>query len=111
MNAALNNIRLTRITSENLIAKNHTDIKHFDFIFVGDLLYDDEISGILEPWLDQAIQKGSRIFLGDPGRHGVTDKLKRRLRVMRTYDLPDNVKRENYGFETATVYEFTKSLD
>lgn len=113
MNAALNDIRLTT-RRDNLLAKPYgewRDAKPFDIIFVGDLLYDEEIAVILEPWLDEAVRRGARIYMGDPGRHGVTENLRKKLRMLKTYPLPENVRQENYGFDSATVWQFGKTSD
>ncbi|XP_046618101.1 electron transfer flavoprotein beta subunit lysine methyltransferase-like [Neodiprion virginianus] len=113
MNATLNDVRV-RTSGENLLAKpfgtDQTADERFDVIFVGDLLYDEEIATVLETWLDEALRQGTSVFLGDPGRHGLTDKLRRKLRKLATYELPDNVRRENYGFDTATDWIYRTSL-
>ncbi|XP_046740663.1 electron transfer flavoprotein beta subunit lysine methyltransferase-like [Diprion similis] len=114
MNAALNDVQVST-SSENLLAKPYkADLQpadeRFDVIFVGDLLYDEEIATVLEPWLDEALRQGTRVFLGDPGRHGLTDKLRRKLRKLETYELPDNVRRENYGFDSATHWLYHPSF-
>ncbi|XP_014468576.1 PREDICTED: protein N-lysine methyltransferase METTL20-like isoform X1 [Dinoponera quadriceps] len=103
MNAMLNDVDI-EVSWENLLKRPPEDL--YDMIFVGDLLYDEEITNILITWLENAHARGARIYLGDPGRHGLTENLKKRLRLLRRYSLPENVKRENHGYDTATVWEF-----
>lgn len=103
MNAMLNDVDI-EVSWENLLERPSED--QYDVIFVGDLLYDEEIASILITWLKDAHVRGARIYLGDPGRHGLTENLRKRLRFLRRYSLPENVKRENHGYDTATVWEF-----
>lgn len=103
MNAMLNDVEIA-VSWENLLERPPED--PYDVIFVGDLLYDEEIARILITWLEDARVRGARIYLGDPGRHGLTESLRRRLKLLRRYSLPENVKRENHGYDTATVWEF-----
>ncbi|EFN82101.1 UPF0516 protein [Harpegnathos saltator] len=103
MNAVLNDADI-EVSWENLLERPPED--RYDVIFVGDLLYDEEIASVLIGWLENAHVRGARIYLGDPGRHGLTEDLRRRLRSLRRYSLPANVQRENHGYDTATVWEF-----
>ncbi|XP_015605223.1 electron transfer flavoprotein beta subunit lysine methyltransferase isoform X2 [Cephus cinctus] len=104
MNAALNSVQIS-ISKENLIAQPYNG--NFHVILVGDLLYDEVIAGSLIVWLNEALAAGSQIYLGDPGRHGLTDTLRRRWKILREYPLPENVRRENRGFDTACVWQFS----
>ncbi|KAK2587822.1 hypothetical protein KPH14_003923 [Odynerus spinipes] len=103
MNAALNNVDV-RVSWENLL---HGPLEDFyDVIFVGDLLYDEELTEILLPWLINAAKKGTRILLGDPGRHGLTSDLKRHLKLLRRYELAENTQKENNGYHEVCVWQF-----
>ncbi|GAB1864470.1 ETFB lysine methyltransferase [Camponotus japonicus] len=106
MNAILNNVNI-EISWKNLLQELPEDT--YDVIFVGDLLYDEEIANTLIVWLEHAYIRGAQIYLGDPGRHGLTEDLRKRMRLLRRYSLPENVRKENYGFDTATVWEFNPS--
>lgn len=103
MNAALNNVNV-RVSWENLL--NEPLKIPYDVIFVGDLLYDEELTETLLPWLLDAAKKGSRIFLGDPGRHGLTNDLKKYLKLLRRYKLPENTRKENNGYRDVCVWQF-----
>lgn len=103
MNAKLNNVDL-RVSKENLIEGKLNEL--FNVILIGDLLYDEKIAEKLIPWLERSSREGSQIYLGDPGRHGLTKDLKKRMSPVCEYKLPENVKRENHGFDSATVWRF-----
>ncbi|XP_011168053.1 electron transfer flavoprotein beta subunit lysine methyltransferase isoform X2 [Solenopsis invicta] len=106
MNAILNNVDI-EVSWENLLQKPLEDL--YDVIFVGDLLYDEEIANTLMTWLGEAHKRGARIYLGDPGRHGLSEDLKKRLKLLRQYSLPENVRKENHGYDVATVWEFDRT--
>ncbi|XP_046822532.1 electron transfer flavoprotein beta subunit lysine methyltransferase-like isoform X2 [Vespa crabro] len=69
MNATLNDVDV-QVSWKNLL--NEPLKETYDVIFIGDLLYEEELAETLIPWLLDASKKGTRIFLGDPGRHGLT---------------------------------------
>ncbi|TGZ48310.1 electron transfer flavoprotein beta subunit lysine methyltransferase-like isoform X2 [Temnothorax longispinosus] len=106
MNAILNNVDI-EVLWENLLEKPLEGL--YDVIFVGDLLYDEEIANTLMTWLEDAYERGVRIYLGDPGRHGLSDDLRKRLRLLRRYSLPENIRKENHGYDVATVWEFDQT--
>ncbi|XP_012227510.1 electron transfer flavoprotein beta subunit lysine methyltransferase-like [Linepithema humile] len=103
MNAILNHVDI-EVSWKNLLEKFPEDL--YDVIFVGDLLYDEEIANALIAWLEHTYARGARIYLGDPGRYGLTEDLRKRLRLLRRYSLPQNVKKENCDYDTAVVWEF-----
>ncbi|XP_017760881.1 PREDICTED: electron transfer flavoprotein beta subunit lysine methyltransferase-like isoform X2 [Eufriesea mexicana] len=103
MNSALNYVNV-EVSHQNLL--HELPEKSNDVIFIGDMLYDEEIAGTLIPWLEKARQNGTTIYLGDPGRHGLTKDLKKRLKIVREYSLPENVRKENYGYDKCNVWEF-----
>ncbi|XP_076393063.1 electron transfer flavoprotein beta subunit lysine methyltransferase-like isoform X2 [Megachile rotundata] len=102
LNARLNNVELN-VSQENLL---HRSPDATDYIFIGDMLYDEEITGILIPWLQKAKKNGTRIFVGDPGRHGLTNDLRNQLTLLKCYSLPDNVRKENHGYDKCYIWEF-----
>lgn len=103
MNALVNQMDV-QVSRENLLrAPPDTS---FDVIFIGDMLYDEVIANELIPWVERARRNGARIYLGDPGRHGLTEDLKKRLKIQKKYSLPEHVRRENYGYDECSVWEF-----
>ncbi|XP_012533899.1 electron transfer flavoprotein beta subunit lysine methyltransferase isoform X2 [Monomorium pharaonis] len=106
MNAILNNVDI-EVLWENLLEKPLKGL--YDVIFVGDLLYDEEIANTLMTWLEDAHERGAQIYLGDPGRHGLNENFRKRLRLLRRYSLPENVRKENHGYDMATVWEFNRT--
>lgn len=105
MNAILNNVDI-EVSWENLLEKPLQD--SYDVIFVGDLLYDEGIANTLKIWLRDAHERDARIYLGNSGRHGLSEDLRKQLRFLRRYFLPENVRKENHSYNTATVWEFDR---
>ena len=109
LNARMNGVEI-RTCSANLISQEVTNESAFDVILVGDLLYDEQMTAKLLPWLDGMLQRpGSTVLLADPGRHGLTKELRSRLHLCRTYPLPQCVQRENHGFVEASVWKLVSS--
>uniref|UniRef100_A0A182NHN9 ETFB lysine methyltransferase n=1 Tax=Anopheles dirus TaxID=7168 RepID=A0A182NHN9_9DIPT len=113
LQATLLNVELNGITGDddrlavngdNLIsdgADTKTD-QHYDVVLIGDLFYDTEIAADLHPWILRLARAGTEIFIGDPGRHGITETGVLSHMVPRArYELPANVCLENSGFSHA----------
>lgn len=64
MNAELNQVSLD-IQFENLLPHEPPLV---DVILVGDLFYEKSLAALCLAWLRQAQGRGTRIFIGDPGR-------------------------------------------
>lgn len=103
MNATLNDVDV-QVSWKNLL--NEPLKETYDVIFIGDLLYEEELAETLIPWLLDASKKGTRIFLGDPGRHGLTSNLKKYLKLLCRYKLPENTRKENNGYHEVCVWQF-----
>lgn len=103
MNAILNHVDI-EVSWKNLLETFPEDL--YDVIFVGDLFYDEEITNILIAWLEHVHARGARIYLGDAGRYRLTEDLRKRLRSLRRYSLPQKVKKENCNYDKAVVWEF-----
>lgn len=84
----------------------------YDVILLGDLFYDTEIADVLIPWLNRlARDDGKDIYIGDPGRHGLTETRLRNMIHLTRYELPPNVCLENNGFSHASVWKFVADAE
>lgn len=104
LNANVNKIDFDKflISSDNLIGSSVTE----DIIFIGDLFYDEQIAEILLPWLHKCSADGKLIFIGDPGRHGLTENRLNFMKKLATYELTENCCIENRGFKFVNVWRF-----
>ncbi|XP_053684418.1 electron transfer flavoprotein beta subunit lysine methyltransferase-like [Sabethes cyaneus] len=102
LNAELNSVDL-EISSRNLIGQ---PCDNCDVLLIGDLFYDTDIAETLIPWLVQLAAKRKNIYIGDPGRHGLTETRLRNMTQVARYRLPPDVCIENNGFSHASVWEF-----
>ncbi|XP_062549561.1 electron transfer flavoprotein beta subunit lysine methyltransferase-like isoform X2 [Armigeres subalbatus] len=86
-----------------------TGCDRYDVILLGDLFYDAEIADVLIPWLSRLSRHGKKdIYIGDPGRHGLTETRLRNMIHQARYELPPNVCLENNGFSHASVWKFVE---
>ncbi|XP_058457737.1 electron transfer flavoprotein beta subunit lysine methyltransferase-like isoform X2 [Malaya genurostris] len=102
LNAELNSVDL-EISGGNMIGLLRDD---FDVVLIGDLFYDADIADVLIPWLTGLTAKAVDIYIGDPGRHGLTESRLRNMIQLARYQLPANVCIENNGFSHASVWKF-----
>ncbi|XP_075985892.1 electron transfer flavoprotein beta subunit lysine methyltransferase-like isoform X2 [Anticarsia gemmatalis] len=101
INAELNKVNLETNT-DNLIGD---DCEHFDTILIGDMFYDEEFANVLFKWLDRISANGKTVLIGDPGRHGLTEKRRSRMTLLAQYKLPSDSAMENNGFTHSTVWK------
>uniref|UniRef100_A0A182XZH2 ETFB lysine methyltransferase n=1 Tax=Anopheles stephensi TaxID=30069 RepID=A0A182XZH2_ANOST len=77
LNAELNGITSNRLAvSDDNFISNGADSETtntYEVVLIGDLFYDTEIAADLHPWIQRLARAGTEIFVGDPGRHGITD--------------------------------------
>lgn len=105
MNCELNSLEPPLCLSDNLIGSH---LEHFDLILLGDMFYDEALSTSLHSWLDQSVKThGTQVLIGDPGRaqfegHGI----RRLLRQLAQYNLPESVREENYGLTCSSVWQY-----
>ncbi|XP_052899078.1 electron transfer flavoprotein beta subunit lysine methyltransferase isoform X1 [Anopheles moucheti] len=111
LNAELNGITGNRlvVSCDNFIS-NGADTQttnQYEVVLLGDLFYDTEIAADLHPWIQQLARAGTEIFIGDPGRHGITETgVLSDMELLTRYKLPDNICLENSGFSYANVWQF-----
>ncbi|XP_065086249.1 electron transfer flavoprotein beta subunit lysine methyltransferase-like isoform X2 [Ochlerotatus camptorhynchus] len=105
LNAELNIVEQLRLELDgtNLIG---APCDRYDVILIGDLFYDAEIADVLMPWLNKLAIAGKDIYIGDPGRHGLTETRMRNMIHLARFELPPNVCLENNGFSHANVWKF-----
>lgn len=105
LNAELNIVELRRLEVDetNQIG---APCDRYNVILIGDLFYDAAIADVLMPWLNRLAIAGKDIYIGDPGRHGLTETRLRNMIHLARYELPPNVCLENNGFSHANVWKF-----
>ncbi len=73
-----------------------------DVLLAGDVFYDAEMSERVQPWLLAARAAGTRVIVGDPGRHylprGLMDELAE-------YDVPTTRELEGVELKRVRVYD------
>lgn len=73
-----------------------------DVVLAGDVFYDAAMSERVQPWLLAAARAGSRVVVGDPGRHYLPRALMSELAAC---DVPTTRELEGVEVKTVRVYE------
>lgn len=94
-------------TTNYLEDENFEQLRKFDVVIVGDLLYDDDISNSLKATLDKLLDgdKAVTVLVGDPGRPYL-ENISSRLRVLAEYELEESFRCTN-GLSSVKVYEYS----
>lgn len=105
LNCELNKLEPIPCVTDNLIGSERLN---WDVILLGDMFYDEDLADSLHTWLQKCVQVGkTQVFIGDPGRaHLENHRIKRVLRMLAQYTLPQTVRDENYGLTTSTVWRY-----
>uniref|UniRef100_A0A182X6G3 ETFB lysine methyltransferase n=1 Tax=Anopheles quadriannulatus TaxID=34691 RepID=A0A182X6G3_ANOQN len=118
LNAERNGITGNRlvVSSDNLIGQGadetHQPVDRCEVVLIGDLFYDTEIAADLHPWIQRLARAGAEIYIGDPGRHGITETgVLSQMELRARYELPANVCLENSGFSHANVWQLRLPSD
>lgn len=106
LNANLNGV-LIDTSSKNLIG---TKCEKFNVILIGDMFYDEDFSQTLFKWLIKLNEAGKTILIGDPGRHGLTEKRRRYVQMLAEYKMPRESQEENNGFTKTKVWKLNKLI-
>ncbi|RVE45015.1 hypothetical protein evm_010333 [Chilo suppressalis] len=101
INAELNEVSI-QTSSENFIG---TQCEGFDTVLIGDMFYDEEFANLLFDWLRSLSSGGKMVLIGDPGRHGLTEKRRKHLTLLAKYDLPQVSCIENHGFMETSLWK------
>ena len=102
LNAELNGLDVEVVTADLLGDPPPT----VDVVLAGDVCYDREMTDRVVPWLRQAAAAGSRVLLGDPGRHYLPQD---GLLPVAAYDVPTT--RDLEGVEVRRVRVFAVEPD
>eukprot|EP00518_Triparma_eleuthera_P014463 CAMPEP_0182471934 /NCGR_PEP_ID=MMETSP1319-20130603/21258_1 /TAXON_ID=172717 /ORGANISM="Bolidomonas pacifica, Strain RCC208" /LENGTH=174 /DNA_ID=CAMNT_0024672545 /DNA_START=29 /DNA_END=550 /DNA_ORIENTATION=+ len=87
LNAQIGDSRiLLELSTEDLVGR--PDLGH-DLILAGDMFYDSELGAAVQEWLEEIVEGGARVLVGDPGRHALPPSLE----LLEEYDLPDWLRR------------------
>lgn len=109
MNFELNGLEPAVCLSNNMIGSQP---EGFDLILLGDMFYEEALATSLHNWLDRCIRtQGTKVLIGDPGRaqfeeHGI----RRLLRQLAQFELPESVREENYGLTCSRVWCYHPEL-
>ena len=71
-------------------------------VLAGDVFYDAAMSERVQPWLLAAAAAGSRVLIGDPGRHYLPRAL---MTEVGEYDIPTTRELEGVELKRVRVYE------
>lgn len=73
-----------------------------DVVLAGDVFYDAAMSERVQPWLLAAARAGSRVVVGDPGRHYLPRAL---MTEVGSYDVPTTRELEGVELKAVRVFE------
>uniref|UniRef100_A0A3Q3FD72 Electron transfer flavoprotein beta subunit lysine methyltransferase n=1 Tax=Labrus bergylta TaxID=56723 RepID=A0A3Q3FD72_9LABR len=84
----------------------------FHLILLGDMFYDQSLATSLHSWLNRCMEThGTKVLIGDPGRAQFEEHaIRRLLRPLAQFELPDSVREENYGLSCSGVWSYTPEL-
>lgn len=74
-----------------------------DVVLAGDVFYDAEMAARVRPWLLASVAAGTRVLVGDPGRHYLPQEL---VRELAAYDIPTTRDLEGVELKRVRVYAF-----
>ncbi|XP_060891045.1 electron transfer flavoprotein beta subunit lysine methyltransferase-like [Labrus mixtus] len=109
MNSELNGLQPPVCLTHNIIGSPPAA---FDLILLGDMFYDQSLATSLHSWLNRCMEThGTKVLIGDPGRAQFEEHaIRRLLRPLAQFELPDSVREENYGLSCSGVWSYTPEL-
>ncbi|XP_036964053.1 electron transfer flavoprotein beta subunit lysine methyltransferase isoform X2 [Acanthopagrus latus] len=109
MNSELNCLEPPVCLTNNMIG---SPVEAFDLILLGDMFYDEALATSLHSWLDRCIKThGTQVLIGDPGRAQFEEhSIRRLLRLLAQFELPESVREENYGLTCSSVWCYCPEL-
>ena len=97
VNAELNGLAL-HVLHADVLDDPPPDV---DVVLAGDVFYDAAMAARVQPWLLAAHRSGTRVLVGDPGRHYLPRAL---LVELASYDVPTTRDLEGVEVKTVRVY-------
>ena len=97
LNAGANGL-IVDVTIDDLLQHRPPDV---DVVLAGDVFYDAAMAARVQPWLLAAHRSGTRVLVGDPGRHYLPRAL---LVELASYDVPTTRDLEGVEVKTVRVY-------
>ena len=73
-------------------------------LLLGDMLYDHDVGLRALALADAAVARGWRVVTGDPGRCIAVSQARRLGKLVATYDLTQELRANNHGMTSASVY-------
>uniref|UniRef100_A0A3Q3EKT7 Electron transfer flavoprotein beta subunit lysine methyltransferase n=1 Tax=Labrus bergylta TaxID=56723 RepID=A0A3Q3EKT7_9LABR len=97
MNSELNGLQPPVCLTHNIMGSPPAA---FHLILLGDI------------WLNRCMEThGTKVLIGDPGRAQFEEHaIRRLLRPLAQFELPDSVREENYGLSCSGVWSYTPEL-
>ena len=99
VNAAANDVRVD-VREADLLDAPPPDV---DVVLAGDVFYDRAMADRVLPWLSDAARAGTRVLVGDPGRHYLPRAL---LSELHALDVPTTRDLEGVEVKRVRVYAF-----
>ncbi|XP_065812718.1 electron transfer flavoprotein beta subunit lysine methyltransferase-like [Labrus bergylta] len=109
MNSELNGLQPPVCLTHNIMGSPPAA---FHLILLGDMFYDQSLATSLHSWLNRCMEThGTKVLIGDPGRAQFEEHaIRRLLRPLAQFELPDSVREENYGLSCSGVWSYTPEL-
>jgi predicted nicotinamide N-methyase len=102
LNARANGLRVT-VVRRDLLDEPPPPV---DVILAGDCWYDRRLAERITPWLQQAVDRGIEVLLGDPGRRYLPVG---NLVELATYDVRTTTELEDLDFKQGRVYALRRT--
>ncbi|XP_065812532.1 electron transfer flavoprotein beta subunit lysine methyltransferase-like [Labrus bergylta] len=109
MNSELNGLQPPVCLTHNIMGSPPAA---FHLILLGDMFYDQSLATSLHSWLNRCMEThGTKVLIGDPGRAQFEEHaIRRLLRPLAQFELPDSVREENYSLSCSGVWSYTPEL-
>ncbi len=102
MNAEVNHVKIHPL-SEDIIGLD----LGWDVVFAGDIAYESDMAERFTIWLEQLVNKGTRVLIGDPGRAYLP---RGRLESLAQYEVPVSTSLEDRDMKMTDVWHFKDAM-